>query len=162
MSPVSATYLGIPGYVIFWVMFLVTMGLFLPRAYFLYRLMCLGKQENRFDRIGERFKNMLFVVIPQWCTLKSVTSKDLAGIGHALLFWGFSCFLVSYIVLIGISEGLGLHSYIRGGAFETGFLTVLDIAGIIVMLSMIWAAIRRYIVRPPRLEISLEAGFIMF
>ncbi len=161
MSPVSATYFGISGYVIFWVMFLVTMGLFLPRMYFLFRLMCLGKAENRFDRMGERIKNMFFVVIPQWCTLKSVTGKDLAGIGHAFLFWGFSCFLVSYIVLIGLAEGLGLHSFIMGGAFEKGFLTVLDFAGIVVMLSMVWAAIRRYIVKPPRLEISLEAGFIM-
>lgn len=162
MSPVSTTYFGISGYVIFWVMFIVAMGLFLPRMLFLYKLMCLGKQENRFDRMGERIRNMFFVVIPQWCTLKSVTGKDLAGIGHALLFWGFSCFLISYIVLIGFSEGLGLHSFIMGGVFETVFLTVLDFAGIIVMLSMIWAAIRRYIIKPPRLEVSLEAGFIMF
>ena len=162
MSPVSATYFGISGYIIFWVMFAVTMGLFAPRMYFLYRLMCLGKQENRFDRMGERIKNMFFVVIPQWCTLKSVTGKDFAGIGHAVMFWGFSCFLVSYIVLIGLSEGLGLHSFIMGGAFEKGFLTILDIAAIFVIISMIWAAIRRYIIRPARLEISIEAGFIMF
>ncbi len=161
MSPVSATYFGISGYVFFWVLFAVTMGLFLPRIYFLYRLMCLGKQENRFDRMGERIKRMILVVIPQWCTLKSVTGKDLAGIGHALLFWGFSCFLVSYIVLIGLGEGLGLHTYMEGTAFETVFLSVLDFAGILVLFSVVWAAIRRYIVKPPRLEISLEAGFIM-
>lgn len=162
MSPVSATYWGIPGYAIFWVMFIITMGLFAPRMYFLFRLMCLGKPENRFDRMGERIKNMILVVLPQWCTLKSVTAKDFAGIGHALLFWGFSCFLVSYIVLIGIAEGLGLHSFIMGGVFETVFLTVLDIAGVLVIFSMVWAAIRRYIIQPPRLEVSLEAGFIMF
>lgn len=162
MSPVSATYWGIPGYVFFWVMFAVTMGLFVPRMFFLYRLMCLGKQENRFDRMGERIKNMILVVIPQWCTLKSVTGKDFAGIGHAVMFWGFSCFLASYILLIGVAEGLGLRSVIMGGAFETFFLSVLDVAAILVILSMIWAAIRRYIVQPARLEISLEAGFIMF
>jgi Fe-S oxidoreductase len=162
MSPVSATYFGISGYVIFWVMFLITMGLFVPRMFFLYRLMLLGKPENRFDRMGERIKNMFSVVIPQWCTLKSVTSKDLAGIGHAVMFWGFSFFLLSYILLIGLGEGLGLRSFIMGGDFETVFLSILDIAAVLVMISMIWAAIRRYIVRPPRLEISIEAGFIMF
>ncbi|HVN95814.1 MAG TPA: (Fe-S)-binding protein [Syntrophorhabdaceae bacterium] len=162
MSPVSATYFGISGYVIFWVMFLITMGLFVPRMVFLYRLMRLGKPENRFDRMGERIKNMFLVVIPQWCTLKSVTAKDLAGIGHAVMFWGFSFFLLSYIVLIGFSEGLGLRSFIMGGAFETAFLSILDIAAVLVMLAMVWAAIRRYIVRPARLEISIEAGFIMF
>jgi Fe-S oxidoreductase len=162
MSPVSATYFGISGYIIFWVLFAVTMALFVPRMYFLYRLMCLGKAENRFDRMGERIKRMILIVIPQWCTLKSVTAKDLAGIGHALLFWGFSCFLVSYIVLIGLGEGLGLNAYMTGTAFETVFLSVLDFAGLLVIFSVIWAAIRRYIVKPPRLEISIEAGFIMF
>jgi hypothetical protein len=129
--------------------------------FFLYRLMLLGKPENRFDRMGERIKNMLSVLIPQWCTLKSVTAKDLAGIGHAVMFWGFSFFLLSYVLLIGLGEGLGLHSFIMGGVFEKVFLSILDIAAILVMISMVWAAIRRYIVRPPRLEISLEAGFIM-
>jgi hypothetical protein len=52
VSPVSATYGGIPGYVIFWVLFAIAVGLFAQRAYFLFRLMRLGKQENRFDRIG--------------------------------------------------------------------------------------------------------------
>ncbi len=160
MSPVSATYWGISGYVIFWAMFFVAMGLFSKRLYFLYRLMRLGKEEYRFDRMGERIGNMLFVVVPQWCTLKSVTGKDFAGIGHAFLFWGFSCFLISYIILIGLAEGFGLQ-FMRGGAFERGLFSVLDIAGIFVMIAIIWAAIRRYIVKPDRLEVSIEAGFIM-
>lgn len=161
MSPVSATYWGISGYVIFWVLFIVAFSLFAKRLYFLYRLMSLGKQENRFDRMGERVKNMLTVVIPQWCTLKSVTSKDLAGIGHALLFWGFSCFLISYIIFIGLAEGLGLYPYLMHNAFSRVFFTILDFAGLLVLFSMVWAAIRRYVIRPDRLEISVEAGVIM-
>ena len=43
MSPVSATYWGIPGYVIFWVLFAIAFGLFSQRFYFLFRLMRLGK-----------------------------------------------------------------------------------------------------------------------
>ena len=45
MSPVSATYWGIPGYVFFWVLFAVAFGLFLQRYAFLYRLVRLGKPE---------------------------------------------------------------------------------------------------------------------
>ena len=161
MSPVSATYWGISGYVIFWVMFFIAIGLFAQRAYFLFRVMCLGKQENRFDDIGQRIKNMLVEVIPQRCTLKSVTGKDLAGLGHAFMFWGFSCFLISYIVFIGLAEGLGLYPYIMGGAFETFYFSILDIAGLFVIIAIVWAAIRRFIVRPERLEMSVEAGVIM-
>ena len=71
MSPVSATYWGIPGYAIFWVLFAIAFGLFAQRLYFLFRLMRLGKQENRFDRIGQRIKTMLVEVVPQWCSLKA-------------------------------------------------------------------------------------------
>jgi len=161
VSPVSETYWGISGYVIFWVLFVVAVGLFAKRAYFLYCLMRLGKPENRFDRIGERIKTMLVEVVPQWCSLKTVTSKDLSGIGHALLFWGFSLFLISYIIFIGLAGGFGLSPLIEGTAFETIYTSILDVAAVWVILVLIWAAIRRYIVRPERLQISAEAAIIL-
>ena len=37
MSPVSLTYWNIPGYVIFWVIFIVAIALFLFRAFKLWR-----------------------------------------------------------------------------------------------------------------------------
>ncbi len=161
MSPVSETYWDVPGYVIFWVLFIVAVGLFAQRAYFLFRLMRLGKPENRFDRIGERIKTMLVEVVPQWCSLKTVTQKDLSGIGHALLFWGFSLFLISYIIFIGLAGGFGLSPVIEGTTFETVYLSILDIAAVWVILVLIWAALRRYVVRPERLQMSAEAAIIL-
>lgn len=80
MSPVSATYWVISGYVIFWVLFAIAIGLFAQRVYFLVRLMRLGQGENRFDSLGHRFSSMLFETIFQWCSLKSVSPnrRDLA------------------------------------------------------------------------------------
>jgi Fe-S oxidoreductase len=161
VSPVNTTYWGIPGYVIFWVLFAIAVSLFVQRAYFLFRLMRLGKPENRFDRIGLRIKTMLVEVIPQWCSLKTVTGKDLSGIGHALLFWGFSLFLISYIIFIGLAGGFGLSPVIEGTTFETVYSSILDIAAFWVIIVLIWAAIRRYVVRPERLQISAEAAIIL-
>ena len=161
MSPVSATYWGISGYIIFWVLAAVAIGFFAQRLYLLFRLMRLGKPENRFDRMGQRIKNMLVSVVTQRCTLKSVTRKDLAGIGHALLFWGFSFFLLSYIIFIGLAGGFGLASVLTGNTFETVFSSILDVAALLVIIAIVWAAIRRYIIRPGRLEMSAEAGIIM-
>ncbi len=161
MSPVSASYWGIPGYAIFWVLFAVAFGLFAWRLRFLFRLMRLGKPQNRFDHMGKRIKNMLVEVVPQWCNLKTVTRKDIAGIGHTLMFWGFSLFLLSYIVFIGLAGGLGLASVIEQTTFEVVFFSILDIAGIMVVLAIIMAVIRRYIIRPQRLEPSGEAAIIL-
>ncbi len=161
MSPVSITYGGISGYIIFWILFAIAFSLFFRRAYLLFRLLRLGKKENRFDHVGQRIKAMLVELIPQWCTLKTVTRKDRAGIGHALLFWCFSLFLISYIIFIGLAGGLGLSSWIERTPFETAYFSILDIAAVIVILTLIVAAIRRYIIRPQRLEPSLEAGIIL-
>ena len=105
MSPVSA--LGIPGYILFWGLFVVASALFAQRLYFLYRLMRLGKPENRFDRMGQRIRMTLFEIIPQWCSLKTTTRQDRSGIAHALLFWGFSLYLISYVIFIGLAGGFG-------------------------------------------------------
>lgn len=161
MSPVTATYWGIPGHVIFWILFVIAFGLFLQRVYLLYRLIRLGKPEDRFDQISQRIKNMVLEVVPQWCTLKSVTRKDLAGLAHALLFWSFSLFFISYIIFVGLAGGFGLSEYIERTLFETVYFSILDIAAIIVTLTLIVAAIRRYIIRPPRLEPTAEAGVIL-
>ncbi len=161
MSPVSATYWGIPGFAIFWGLFFIAAGLFLQRAYVLYRLVRLGKAENRFDRIGERFKAMLVEVVPQWCNLKTVTRQDLAGIAHALFFWSFLLFFASYVIFIGLGAGFGLSSLIKGSVFETVYLSVLDVAAVVVIVSLAVAAVRRYVIRPARLEPSAEAAMIL-
>jgi Fe-S oxidoreductase len=161
VPPVSVTYWGIPGYVIFWGLFAIAFGLFVQRAYLLFRLLRLGKQENRFDRIGQRINNMLTEVVPQWCTLKTVTQKDFSGLAHALLFWSFSLFLISYIIFVGLAGGFGLSKFIERTPFETVYFSILDIAAVVVTFVLIMAAIRRYVIRPPRLEPTAEAGVIL-
>ena len=161
MSPAGATYWGIPGYVIFWVLFAIAFGLFAKRAYFLFGLIRLGKPENRFDRIGQRIKAVFVELIPQWCTLKTVTRTDRAGMGHALFFWCFCLFFLSYIIFIGLAGGFGLSALIERTSFETVYFSILDIAAVLVTLTLIVAAVRRYVLRPQRLEPSAEAGIIL-
>ena len=160
MSPVSATYWGIPGTIIFWVLFAIAFGVFLRRSYFLYRLLRLGKPERRSDRIGQRAIFMLSVVSSQWCALKTVGFTDLAGLGHALMFWGFGFFLIGYVIIFGVSGGLGLS---LPPAFEALYRSILDIAALLVIAAVIVAVIKRYIVKPKRLEReeSLKEKMIM-
>ena len=160
MSPVSATYWGIPGTIIFWALFAIAFGVFLRRSYFLYRLLRLGKPERRSDRIGQRAIFMLSVVSSQWCALKTVGFTDLAGLGHALMFWGFGFFLIGYVIIFGVSGGLGLS---LPPAFEALYRSILDIAALLVIAAVIVAVIKRYIVKPKRLEReeSLKEKMIM-
>ena len=139
----------------------VTLYLFGRRARFLISLLQLGKAEARSDHLGSRLRYALGQVLAERCTLKNVSKGDYAGIGHLLLFYGFSLFLISYV--FHMAEGFyeKLSPAILGFLFNNLFFLFLDIAGLIVIAVIIWAAIRRYILRPDRLEPSLEAGIIL-
>jgi len=158
MSPVAANYLGIPGYVVFWFLFAIALGFFIQRLYLLIRLLKLGRPENRSDRLFYRFTSMLAITLTQWCSLKSVNHKDLAGIGHAFMFWGLILFVINYLIFIGLGAGIGLFTILSSSAFETVFFSILDVAALLVILAMIWVIIKRYFIKPERLKRKESIG----
>ena len=139
----------------------VTLYFFSRRTLFLIRLLGLGKAENRFDHWGGRLKHTLSQVLGERCSLKNVCKGDYAGIGHLLLFYGFSLFLISYV--FHIAEGFygKLSPAILGSPFNNFFYLALDVVGLVVLVAILWAAIRRYIIKPERLKSTLEAGIIL-
>jgi Fe-S oxidoreductase len=162
MSPVAEIYFGISGYVIFWLLFVVALGLFIQRASLLLRLLKLGRPENRFDRMGHRFISMLTIGFTQSSNLKSLTLKDPAALGHTIMFWGLMIFGVSYFIFIGFGDGFGLYAIFNGSSFETVFFSILDIVAVMVILAMVWVVIKRYLIVPERLkrEMSLAEKII--
>ena len=152
MSPLSGSYWGVPGYIIFWVLFFIAFSLFARRLFLLVRLIRLGKPENRFGNLVARAVHTISVNLSQSCTLKSVSRKDLSGIGHALMFWGFGLFVIGYVIFVGLGAGLGLSSFFIGSAFERVFLSIMDIAALLFIVAVLMAVIKRYITKPERLE----------
>ncbi len=152
ISPAAENYMGIPGYAIFWVLFAVALGLFLQRVWLLLRLLKLGKQENRFDHPVRRLLSMAGTVLTQSTNFKTLTLRDPASIGHALMFWGLGFFAVGYVVFLGFGTGLSLFSVLSGSTFERVYYSILDIAALFILISMIWVIVKRYIVKPERLR----------
>jgi len=157
----SSIMLPLTGKIFLLLLIGLTLYIFVRRARFLMQLLKMGKPENRFNHFGKRLKYALGQVLAGRCTLKNVSKGDYAGIGHLILFYGFSLFLISYI--FHIAEGIyeKLSPAIFGVVFNNLFFLFLDISGLIVIVVIIWAAIRRYIIRPDRLEPTLEAGIIL-
>ena len=85
MSPTFKLYWNIPGYIIFYIFAAMALGIFVQRAYRLYTFLRLGGKRNRFDRLRKRTILLLTNVLGQWCTLNSVSKKDLSGGGHSWL-----------------------------------------------------------------------------
>jgi Fe-S oxidoreductase len=158
MSPLTESYFNISGYAIFWVLFAVALGLFIQRVWLLIRLLKLGKPENRFDRLVYRITKMLAVVFTQSCTLRKFTIKDPAPLGHAIMFWLLMIFGIAYMIFIGLWGGFGLYKVINGSVFENMFFSIMDIAAIFILITMIWVIIKRYIIKPERLKRQETAG----
>ena len=96
MLATSTTYLGIPGYVIFWVVFALAIFLFLNRMYRLGRYMFLGRRTESSGQMVRRALKTAVAVLGQWCQLKNLTLMDRASIGHAFMAWGFFIFVLFY------------------------------------------------------------------
>ncbi len=163
MSPVSMSYLGIPGYVIFWVLFALAVGLLLRRLYQLWRYMSLGQTVGGFGHLVKRVLSTIVSVLGQWCQLKNLTARNRASLGHVFMAWGFFIYIPFYLIFIIIGGGFGLSETLEHTSFFFYYAWVMDIAAPFIMLGALWAIIRRYVIRPPRLkgEQSFEALVIL-
>jgi Fe-S oxidoreductase/nitrate reductase gamma subunit len=79
-----------------------------------------------------------------------------AGMMHLLLFWGFLCLFIGTSLLF-------VHDYLF--SFLTGtpyliFSLAMEVGGLMLLTGILWALIRRYIQRVPRLERRLEDGLL--
>ncbi len=108
MVPPDNIFGAIPTWIGVYLAVLVASGL---GGYALYhrvfRLVMQGKPVDRFDRPLERLTGAITIVLGQRKVLQRVGSTDprgrgidLAGIGHASIFWGFLSFSLSYLIFI--------------------------------------------------------------
>jgi Fe-S oxidoreductase len=163
MSPVSLTYGGIPGYAIFWGLFIVAGALFLHRTYKLWRYLLLGNGWGSFGPLLKRLPTTLLHGVAQWCQFKTVSPRDLSGLAHVLVAWGFFIFVIYYFLFIFIGAGFGVSDAMKSNRFFFYYSWVMDIAAPLVVLAALWGIVRRYLVRPPRLkgEQTVEALIIL-
>jgi len=128
----------------------------------LYRMLRLGRSENRFERWGARVRAVLVFVGGQARVLAQP-----AGIGHFLIFWGF------IFITLGTAEHIlgtiiPAFSYERvfGSGIAAAVYWLQDVFGVLVIGAVLVAAFRRFVMRPERLKIDdpkapVEGGVIL-
>ncbi len=136
---------AISGYVLYWRVF---------------RLIRQGKDVARFDRPWERLKGAMIIVLGQRRVLQRVPQRDWAGIGHALIFWGFLSFSLSYLIFIFVASVW--RPFPEALLTETGvgvYSAYLDILASALLVVLVWSLARRWIVKPPRLSFDLTRNW---
>ena len=144
-----------------WVgVYIATALVLLCSNYLLYhrvvRLVRQGNNVARFDHLWQRTSGAISIVLGQRKVLQRVPKKDWAGIGHALIFWGFLSFSLSYLIFIFV--GSIWHAFPETLLTATGvrvYSAYLDILAVVLLVILGWALVRRWVVQPRRLSFDL-------
>jgi Fe-S oxidoreductase len=153
----AGTFLGVSGTLWFVLLTLAAVSGVVWSLSRKLQLVGAGSREVPLARWGARVRGLLVFAFGQ----KRMFQEPLAGLMHALIFWGFLVFTVRSLSLIaeGFTHGHPLpflHSTV-GHAY----LLTKDLFIVIVLAAIAVAAWRRLVTRPARLELSADAWVIL-
>ena len=120
------------------------------------RMVLLGRSKNRFDQPLRRIWGLVVIVLAQSRVLQRLSLRDKAGIGHFLIFWGFISFFLSYLIFIfGDTAWSDFSETILTTTGVRIFSSYLDIVAAVLLTSLTWAVLRRWVAQPHRLSFDL-------
>ncbi|HWF85011.1 MAG TPA: heterodisulfide reductase-related iron-sulfur binding cluster [Vicinamibacterales bacterium] len=140
---------------IFWILFLAFTGAFAAQVATRVRLIAAAPNNFSVDRLGFRVKRFLVDVLGQ---RKTIVERPVAGLAHALVFWGFIAF--GGYTTIEFLDGLGIAHLTQTRAFEM-YRLVLTPFAVAVLAGIIYLLIRRAFVRPVALGKRVSAESIL-
>jgi Fe-S oxidoreductase/nitrate reductase gamma subunit len=120
----------------------------------LVRVWKLGRPASVRNHLGLRTRRMLAAI-----GQATVLRKRAPGIAHALVFYGF-WILFAATAVVFLDHDLGIP--VMQGAFYLVFQSlVVDLFGAFVLVGLVVALYRRYVVRPPQLEHGKPADALL-
>lgn len=151
------TVLGIPGTVLFVVVGLIGLALFAREVFGRLSLLRRLRPERRLDAPWRRAQAVLVNVFGQ----RRLLEDPYAGPMHAVIFWGFVVLLAGNVNNI-VAPLLGQVTlpWLQGG-IAPAFIWSQDVAEAMVVIAVLMAGWRRYVLRPARLTPSRGAAMIL-
>ena len=146
--------------IVFIVLFLAALSLFTYNLLRIRSYLMLGRSENRFSEVGKRIWKVLGIGIGQ----AKIFRDPVAGLMHAMIFWGFLVLITAVMeaFIQGFYSGFSLGML---GAISQVFFASQDLFGLLVILSVLYALFRRYVLQPKRLQgdgnTNADATFIL-
>jgi Fe-S oxidoreductase/nitrate reductase gamma subunit len=137
------------------VLLLAAVVYFAIRARQLYRMLRLGPNENRFDRIPERLRSVLTYVGLHTRMFRNPYS----GILHLFIFYGFVVLLTAIVEAFGQGIFPGFSLALIGGDTWIAFLQ--DLFGVLVLIGVAMALVNRLIIRPRQFHESNEVDALI-
>lgn len=154
-DPAISPIFGLPGYSYLWLLTLISFFVFGNRVLLHIRVLAQARPESRWDHVGQRAGLVVKNVLGQWRLL----DEPLIGAAHLIIFWAFVAYATTFFwnLLRGLVPALAIPypDDVRWVAFAVQALGVLGVIALAV------AAVRRYLFTPTSLERSWDATFIL-
>ncbi len=153
----AGSFLGVSGVLWFWFVSAIGIG---GVAYSLsrrFQVLTAGRQENRFDRLGERLKHVLVYAIGQ----RKMFDDPYAALYHICIFYGF--LVVSIRTISMVLEGLfaGWELPLLDSPAGHVYLFSKDIFEVLVLVGLALAVWRRGVQRKARVVQSFGAWLVI-
>ncbi len=141
---------------------IVSFGYFMWRVIYLLRLLAVGKKEKRYDQIARRLWTTVQQSILQISQFR-VPKGDYvyAGIMHILIIFGFLILLPGEIEFIISGFAPDFSFDFLGTSVFNVFLLSQDICIFAVIVAMMMAFFRRFVLRPSQINYHLTAYLIL-
>ncbi len=141
--------------ILFAILLFLGVGFFIKNINKLTRNIKLGKQVERSDNPGSRWKNMAMIALGQ----SKMVKRPIAGILHIIVYVGF--IIINIEVIEIIIDGLfGTHRVLHFlGGFYNFLIGSFEILALLVLVSVCVFWIRRMIIRIPRFWNKEMKGF---
>jgi len=148
-----------PDVAIFSIVFALAVALFACSCFRRFRLVTLGRAEDRFSNPIRRLGNMLLFPLTQRCALNR---RYPFGWNHALLFWSFMVLLVANAEFLfhGIFPDYISLARLPSGAYYT-LAFIFDVVSVLVLITVGLAVIRRLAFPPAHMEAKSRDAFII-
>jgi len=144
------------GYVIY-LLAAIALAFWMFGLYRRYQLWRLGKPDDCSKNIGKRIPVFIGTTVVDFLAHRRFLRDPYPGMMHFILFWGF-------IILLLASAVDAFTHYITGHIIGTPYLwfkLIVNIGGFLVLIGIIMAAFRRYVLKPKRLNTLLDDGIGM-
>ncbi|MGD0499429.1 MAG: (Fe-S)-binding protein [Bryobacteraceae bacterium] len=140
---------------ILWVLTLAAFGLFGARLFRYVKVLLAARPERRWDRPGKRLKLVALNVLGQ----RRLLEEPVSGAAHLAIFWAFVFYAASFFW--NLVRGLFPFLPIPFADEVSWMRAALAAFGVLGLVALAVAAVRRYFFPPPRLEKSRDAGIIL-
>jgi Fe-S oxidoreductase/nitrate reductase gamma subunit len=117
-----------------------------------------GGEESRWGRWRDRWRRL-----EEGLRMKTLLRDPAAGVMHSMIYYGFLVLFLGTVTL-EIDHLLPVGWKFLHGPVYLGYSAVLDLAGLVYLGGLAWAAVRRYLQRPWRLRAKTkpEDAWLLF